>query len=121
MGFAMLDLLASSLLSFQKAEPWRDCLYNNKSIECRRTFLCEGAPCGRFEMEWKDGLNDVFTRYRDGVVRNVGYYTDSRGGQWILQGYADAFALVNLANNNTIIFNMTLRNCRQSPLSDRCP
>ena len=55
-----------------------------------------------------------------GVAKNVGYYTDSRGGEWILRGYAGSFALKNLQNHNTIIFAMTLSQCRNSGLSDLC-
>ncbi|WP_186479153.1 hypothetical protein [Synechococcus sp. NOUM97013] len=116
----MLTLLVSVLLSLGEHEAWNNCLYNNKSIACRRQFLCTQAPCGTFRLEWIDGLSDVFTLQRPGVAKNVGYYTDSRGGEWILRGYAGSFALKNLQNHNTIIFAMTLSQCRLSGLSDLC-
>ena len=37
-----------------------------------------------------------------------------------LRGYAGSFALKNLQNHNTIIFAMTLSQCRNSGLSDLC-
>ena len=102
------------------AEPWVSCLYNNKSVPCRRTFLCADAPCNRFKIEWKDGIHDTYTRVKDGAARNVGFYKDPRGGEWMLRGYAGSFGLVNQANGNTIIFDMSLETCRNSGLSDLC-
>ena len=116
----MLALIASVLLSLGDQDDWNNCLYNNKSIACRRQFLCTDAPCGVFKLEWIDGLSDVFKLQRPGVARNVGYYRDSRGGEWILRGYAGAFALKNLRNHNTIIYGLTLSECRHSGLSDLC-
>ena len=102
-------------------EPWENCLYNNRSIPCRRTFLCPDAPCGRFKLEWKDGINDTYTRIRDGMARNVGFYKDPRGGEWMLRGFAGVFGLVNQSNQNTIIYGMSLRECLStSALSDLC-
>ena len=102
-------------------KPWETCLYNNKSIPCRRTFLCPDAPCGRFKLEWKDGVNDTYTRIRDGAARNVGFYKDPRGGEWMLRGFAGVFGLVNQSNNNTIIYGMSLSECLStSALSDLC-
>ena len=114
-------ITASSAVKAMAAGPWVNCLYNNKSIACRRTFLCTDAPCKRFKLEWKDGIHDTYTRVRDGAARNVGFYKDQRGGEWMLRGYADSFGLVNQANGNTIIFGMTLAECRNSSgLSDLC-
>ena len=102
-------------------EPWETCLYNNKSIPCRRTFLCSDAPCGRFKLEWKDGISDTYTRRRDGAARNVGFYDDPRGGKWMLRGFAGVFGLINQSNNNTIIYGMSLSECLStSALSDLC-
>ena len=116
----MLVLLASVLISLGDQDGWNNCLYNNKSIACRRQFLCTEAPCGSFQLEWIDGLSDVFTLIRPGLARNIGYYSDSRGGEWILREYAGSFALRNLQNQNTIDFAMTLSQCRDSGLSDLC-
>lgn len=101
-------------------EPWVDCLYNRKSMSCRRTFLCKDAPCDKFRLEWKDGVKETYRRYKDGVVSNVGFYYDARGGEWMLRGFADSFALVNESNGNTIIYGMSLRQCSNSGLSDLC-
>ena len=113
-------ITANSAGKAMAAEPWVSCLYNNKSIPCRRTFLCADAPCDRFKIAWKDGVHDTYTRVKDGVVRNVGFYKDARGGEWMLRGYAGSFGLVNQANGNTIVFDMTLEQCRNSGLSDLC-
>ena len=117
---AMLALLASALISLGEQEAWTTCLFNNKTMTCRRQFLCMKAPCGSFKLEWKDGFSEVFTRTRPGVARNVGHYADSRGGQWLLRGFAGSFALKNVQNHNTIVFDMTLPECRHSGLSDWC-
>lgn len=103
-------------------EPWVECLYNRVEIACKRTFLCppEILPCNKFRLEWKDGFKDTYTRVQDGAVRNVGFYRDSRGGQWMLRGYAGSFALRNNSNGNTIIYRMTLKQCQQSGLNDLC-
>ena len=74
----------------------------------------------RFKLEWKDGVHDTYTRVKDGAARNVGFYQDPRGGEWMLRGYAGSFGLVNQANGNTIIFDMSLETCRNSGLSDLC-
>ena len=113
-------ITASRAVKAMAAEPWVSCLYNNKSIPCRRTFLCTDAPCNRFKIEWKDGIHDTYTRVKDGAARNVGFYKDQRGGEWMLRGYAGSFGLVNQANGNTIIFDMSLEQCRTSGLSDLC-
>ena len=113
-------LLAVGSLTPARAEPWSRCLYNNQSIDCRRTFLCNSAPCGVFSLEWKDGARDVFTRYRDGVARNVGFYRDTRGGEWMLRGFAGSFGLRNVANGNAVVYDMTLAECRRSMLADFC-
>ena len=111
----------SSLTKADPSEHWVDCLYNNKSIACRQTFLCPGAPCNSFRIDWIDGISDTYTRTRDGSARNVGFYQDARGGDWMLRGFAGSFALVNQTNQNTIIVGMTLKECRQSfGLSDLC-
>ena len=114
------NITVSSAAKAMAAEPWVSCLYNNKSIPCRRTFLCTDAPCNRFKIEWKDGIHDTYTRVKDGAARNVGFYKDQRGGEWMLRGYAGSFGLVNQANGNTIIFDMSLEQCRTSGLSDLC-
>jgi hypothetical protein len=113
-------ITASSVGKAMAAEPWVSCLYNNKSIPCRRTFLCADAPCDRFKLEWKDGLHDTYTRVKDGAARNVGFYKDQRGGEWMLRGYAGSFGMINQANDNTIIVGMSLEECRTSGLSDLC-
>ena len=113
-------ITANSAEKAMAAEPWVSCLYNNKSIPCRRTFLCADAPCDRFKIAWKDGLHDTYTRVKDGAARNVGFYKDPRGGEWMLRGYAGSFGLVNQANGNTIVFDMTLEQCPNSGLSDLC-
>jgi len=100
-------------------EGWVDCLYNNSKLRCRRTFLCSNAPCSRFKLEWSDGVSDVYTLSRD-VGRNLAYYNDPRGGEWLLRGFAGSFALVNQSTGNTVIYDMTLQSCRQSGLSDLC-
>lgn len=103
------------------AEAWTSCLYNNKPIPCRRSFLCTDAPCDRFKLEWKDGVHDTYTRVRDGAARNVGFYSDPRGGEWMLRGFAGSFGLVNQVNGNTIIVGMTLDECRKNAaLGDLC-
>ena len=115
------NITVSSAAKAMAAEPWVNCLYNNKSIACRRTFLCTGAPCNRFKLEWKDGIHDTYTRVRDGAARNVGFYKDTRGGEWMLRGYVGSFGLVNQTNGNTIIVGMTLKECRNSSaLGDLC-
>ncbi|MDA7623132.1 hypothetical protein N8645_01230 [bacterium] len=116
----MLALLVTTLIAFGEPEQWTSCLYNNESIGCRRTFKCPKAPCGTFKIEWKDGISDIFTWVRDGVSRNVRFYEDTRGGEWTLIEFAGSFALVNQNNKNTIIFDMTLRECRKSGLRDHC-
>ena len=113
-------ITASRAVKAMAAEPWVSCLYNNKSIPCRRTFLCTDAPCNRFKIEWKDGIHDTYTRVKDGAARNVGFYKDQRGGEWMLREHAGSFGLVNQANGNTIIFDMSLEQCRTSGLSDLC-
>ena len=117
-----LPLLAVGSLTPARAEQWSRCLYNNQSIDCRRTFLCNSAPCRVFSLEWKDGARDVFTRYRDGVARNVGFYRDTRGGEWMLRGFAGSFGLKNVANANAnaVVYDMTLAECRRSMLADFC-
>ena len=120
-GFNNRISVGSPGSSPEAEKPWLNCLYNNKSIACRRTFLCPDAPCDRFRLEWNDGVNDTYTRIRDGAARNVGFYKDPLGGEWMLRGYAGSFALVNQANGNTIIYGMTLEECRNSAgLSDLC-
>jgi hypothetical protein len=98
---------------------WVTCLYNNTNKQCRRKFLCKDAPCDRFELVWRDGVSDIYSLIRD-VASNVAYYKDARGGKWLLRAYAGSFALVNQANGNTIVYDMTLQACRQSGLSDLC-
>ena len=115
-----LPVLALCSLGPARANQWSSCLYNNRSIDCRRTFLCPGAPCGVFRLEWKDGASDVFTHFKDGVARNVGFYKDTRGGEWMLRGFAGSFGLRNPANGNAIVYGMTLSECKQSMLDDFC-
>lgn len=115
-----LPLAAPGPANAFEPEPWTTCLYNNKSIQCRRVFLCEAAPCKSFKLEWRDGFSDVYTQRREGAALNTGFYTDSRGGEWLLRGFAGSFALVNQANGNKIIYDMTLQACAQSGLSDLC-
>lgn len=103
-----------------KTETWRNCLYNNERIACRRTFLCSRAPCDRFKLEWEDGPSDIYTLYKDGVARGVGYYKDTRGGRWQLNSFTWSFGLENLKNGNTIIYRMTLPECKKSMLADLC-
>ncbi len=115
-----LPVIAFGSLGSARANQWSSCLYNNRSLGCRRTFLCPGAPCGVFRLEWKDGASDVFTRFKDGVARNVGFYKDTRGGEWMLRGFAGSFGLRNPANGNAIVYGMTLSECKQSMLDDFC-
>ena len=114
----MLTLLATTLFAMHP-EGWKPCLYNNKSIECKRTFLCTEAPCFTFKLEWADGLSDIY-KGKPGMARNTGIYYDTRGGEWLLRGYAGSFGLKNDANGNTIIFDMKLEDCKNSGLSDLC-
>ena len=111
-------------LSMEESE-WKNCLYNKESIPCRRTFLCGNAPppCYSFRLEWKDGLRDSYTRDQTRIsqARNVGYYKDPRGGEWQLIGYAGSFFLVNPKNKNTIIYDMTIEDCRKTPWDYLCP
>ena len=72
----------SSLTKAEPNDPWVDCLYNNKSIACRQTFLCPGAPCNRFRIDWIDGISGTYSRIKDGSARNVGFYQDAHGGEW---------------------------------------
>lgn len=103
-------------------ENWTKCLYNKKELVCRRIFLCPVGvvPCIKFRLEWNDGVKDTYTRMKSGIARNVGFYQDARGGQWTLRGYAGSFALRNNANGNTIVYDMTLKQCQKSGLSDLC-
>ena len=78
------------------------------------------APCGVFSLEWTDGARDVFTRYGDGVARSVCFYRDTRGGEWMLRGFAGSFGLRNAANGNAMVYDMTIAGCRQSMLADLC-
>jgi hypothetical protein len=121
---AMALVLACTSTNASKAfdkEPWVDCLYNKKSMTCRRIFACKTDPCNQFSLEWKDGVKDTYKRFKDGVVSNVGFYRDTRGGTWMLRGFGYPFGLVNEANGNTIIYGMTLEQCQSSfGLSDLC-
>ena len=123
-GAAMMLILATTGIGTSKGEdqePWVNCLFNNKQMSCRRTFLCKTAPCGEFRLEWKDGAKDTFKRFKDGVVSNVGFYRDTRGGEWMLRGFGYPFGLINQTNGNTIIYGMTLSECQSSfGLSDLC-
>lgn len=123
-GIAIALALACTSTGASKAleqEPWVACLYNRKQISCRRTFLCETAPCNQFRLEWKDGVKDTYKRFKDGVVSEVGFYRDTRGGEWMLRGFADTFGLVNQSNGNIIIYGNTLSQCQASfGLSDLC-
>ena len=103
-----------------QANDWSDCLYNKKYIRCKRIFLCPDAPCDTFKLEWKDGLKDKFTRYKDGMARNVGFYRDTRGGEWMLRGYLGTFGLKNVNNGNSIVYGMALESCKKSMLDDFC-
>jgi len=104
---------------------WENCLYNKESIPCRRTFLCGNAPppCYSFSLEWKDGLHDSYKRDKTRIseARNFGYYKDSRGGEWELTGYSGSFFLINSKNKNTIIYDMTIEDCRKTPYDNLCP
>jgi len=124
LGGAMALGLACTSTSASKAfdqEPWVDCLYNKKSMTCRRTFACKTDPCNQFTLEWKDGVKDTYKRFKDGVASNVGFYRDTRGGTWMLREFGYPFGLVNEANGNTIIYGMTLDQCQSSfGLSDLC-
>lgn len=122
---SVLTALALPVLALGSAEPvrsdqWSSCLFNNRPVDCRRTFLCPGVPCDVFRLEWEDGPDDVFTRVRDGAARNVGFYRDTRGGEWMLRGFAGAFGLRNPANGNAIVYGMTLPECEHSMLDDFC-
>ena len=64
------------------------------------------------DLNWIDGVGDIFTRVRDGLTRDTGYYNDPRGGDWILQSYGPAFLLRNIENGNTIVFHMNLNECK---------
>lgn len=109
-------------LKAREPENWSKCLYNKKELVCRRIFLCPVGvvPCIKFRLEWNDGVKDTYTRLKAGIERNVGFYQDARGGQWMLRGSAGSFALRNNANGNTIIYDMTLKQCHKSGLSDLC-
>lgn len=93
-------------------EPLVDCLYNGDAIQCRRTFLCESASCWRFKLQRIDGVSDVFTRVRNGLTRDTGFYKDPRGADWALHSYGPAFVLRNIDNGNTIVFIWTRMNVR---------
>ena len=116
----MLSFLSTALIALGEPEPWNACLYNSESIVCRRIFQCSEGPCLTFKLEWKDGVSDIFTRYKKSNYRNISYYSDTRGGRWVLMSSGRSFGLKNLSNNNSIVFDMTLKDCRKSALSGFC-
>ena len=108
-----------------KAFEWKNCHYNQESIPCRRTFLCGNTPppCYRFRLEWKDGVRDSYSKDQSRISRanNIRYYKDPRGGKWTLISYGPSFFLINSKNKNTIIYDMTKDECRETPWDDLCP
>ena len=70
----------------------------------------------------EDGLRDSYTRDQTRIsqARNVGYYKDPRGGEWQLIGYAGSFSWL-IQNKNTIIYDMTIEDCRKTPWDYLCP
>ena len=107
----MLNVLATTLIAIPVGpQSWQPCLYNNKSIECRMTYLCKKAPCYHFKLEWKDGASDIYSG-KPGIARNYATYKDTRGGQWAKRSLAGTFNLKNTSNGNTIIYGLTLDNC----------
>ena len=111
-AFCIFD--AKIVLASEKSE-WKNCLYNGEIISCRRNFLCGNSspPCYSFQLVWKDGFSDTFTRIdsKPAYSKNNGLYKDLRGGEWDLIGYAGSFFLINSQNKNTIIYDMTREEC----------
>ena len=102
------------VLADEKSD-WKNCLYNGEVMSCRRNFLCGNAspPCYSFQLEWKDGFSDSFTRdvLKPSYSKNIGFYKDPRGGEWELISYTGSFFLINSQNKNTIIYDMTREEC----------
>ena len=91
-------------------EAWVNCSYNGRNLRCRRSFLCNSAPCGRFQLTWSDGISDTYTLISK-TTRTSSIYRDPRGGEWNLLSYAGSFVLRNPANGNTIIFDGSEHDC----------
>ena len=111
-------IIASNQVALSSEElEWKNCLYNEETLLCRRTFLCGNSqpPCYRFKIEWKDGISDSYTRDRTEIShsKNIGFYEDPRGGEWDVISYMDAMFIVNSKTKNTIIYNMTIEACRK--------
>ena len=90
-----MTALALPVLALGSAEPvrsdqWSSCLFNNRPVDCRRTFLCPDVPCDVFRLDW------------------------------MLREFAGAFGLRNPANGNAIVYGMTLPECEHSMLDDFC-
>ena len=96
-GFAaMTALLIGSTPG--RAEPWKDCAYNDQPIPCRDSHSSDGTV----RIAWKDGKAMTYRLIREGFPLST--LRDSLGELWEREIYVQGNAVfTNKANGNRIV------------------
>jgi hypothetical protein len=80
-----------------RAEPWKDCAYNDRSIPCHDSHSSEGTV----QIVWKDGKAMTYWLIQEGFPFST--LRDSLGGLWEREIYVQGNAVfTNKANGNRI-------------------
>lgn len=92
---AMAALLIGG--SPSRAEPWKDCAYNDRPIPCRDSHSSDGTV----RIVWKDGKAMTYRLIQEGFPLST--LRDSLGGLWEREIYVQGNAVfTNKANGNRI-------------------
>ena len=92
---AMAALLIGGAPS--RAEPWKDCAYNDRPIPCRDSHSSDGTV----QIVWKDGKAMTYRLIQEGFPFST--LRDSLGGLWEREIYVQGNAVfTNKANGNRI-------------------
>ncbi|MFQ6540055.1 MULTISPECIES: hypothetical protein [Aphanothece] len=80
-----------------RAEPWKDCAYNDRPIPCRDSHSSDGTV----QIVWKDGTAMTYRLIQEGFPFST--LRDSLGGLWEREIYVQGNAVfTNKANGNRI-------------------
>ncbi|MEA5473307.1 hypothetical protein VB716_03635 [Synechococcus sp. CCY9201] len=80
-----------------RAEPWKNCAYNDRPIPCRDSHSSDGTV----RIVWKDGKAMTYRLIQEGFPLST--LRDSLGGLWVREIYVQGNAVfTNKANGNRI-------------------
>ncbi|WP_232756353.1 hypothetical protein [Vulcanococcus limneticus] len=94
-GAAMAALILGSAPG--RAEPWKDCAYNDRPIPCRDSHSNDGTV----RIVWKDGKAMTYRLVKEGFPLST--LRDTLGGLWEREIYVQGNAVfANKANGNRV-------------------